>query len=312
LKRIIVFILITAFVSGCVSKPLKPTSNKKYSKQRKVTSEKTPVLPTQKTQPKKITPIPTPEQKGKLEVAVVPKARLELPTRLNVKDGTTMIRIVGGRYLLPDSAPVTGPQMGTALTLQPRPLKTFFIDTTEITVARFKVFNPKYDETVFTEGESCPQCPAMGISWTAADNYCKWAEKRLPTEQEWEAAARGRTPHPLPWGTKHLPRHANLLGPEDGFSGPAPVGSFPLGTGVTGVVDMIGNVWEWVVTPAPLPAPKLTSTPNEEPAPPMEYHLLKGGGWRSPKKIAGISIRNAIPYENPMPTVGFRCARSGK
>ena len=297
------------FVFGCASEPLKPISNKKYSKHHKGTHKKKPVLPIKKSGPKKKTP-PLPEQIDKLEAAAVPKAHLELPTRVNLKDGTTLIRVPGGTYLLPDSEPVTGSHLGTALTLQPRTLKTFFIDTTEITVARFKAFDPGYDETPYTEGKLCPQCPAMGIGWTAADNYCKWADKRLPTEQEWEAAARGFTLHPLPWGAKHLPHRANLQGPDDGFSGPAPVGSFPLGTGTTGVVDMIGNVWEWVVTPAPRPSPKLTSTQNQEPAQPVKYHLLKGGGWQSPKKIAVISTRNSIPWQTPMPTVGFRCARS--
>ena len=168
-------------------------------------------------------------------------------------------------------------------------LSAFYIDRTETTVANFKKFQPRYNEKHYTGGKSCPQCPAMGIDWYQARRYCKWAGKRLPSEAEWEAAARGSSNFTWPWGNEYLPQHANTFGKEDGHLSVAPVASFPMGVSPLGVMDMAGNVWEWV------------TTDNKS------MQVVKGGGWTSYRSQSKISFRNTVDAKLKNPTFGFRC-----
>lgn len=176
-------------------------------------------------------------------------------------------------------------------------LAAFYIDRTEITVTQFRKYQPKYNEKPYTGGKDCPDCPAMGINWIHASKYCRWAGKRLPQEKEWEAAARGVTNFAYPWGEIFQPSRANLFGEKDGHLFSAPVGSFQSGASASGVMDMVGNVWEWVDTKKS--ARLLPKT-----------RIVKGGGWTSDKEQALISFRNHVDLKMKNPTFGFRCAKS--
>lgn len=216
-----------------------------------------------------------------------------------------MVRVPSGSYMVP-SENVSSFKVGQNQRLARKALPEFLIDRTEITVAQFKQFDPDYVETLFTGGEECPQCPAMGINWFNAQRYCRWAGKRLPTENEWEAAARGTSELPFPWGDQPLEGFGNIQGVQDGFVNAAPSGSFPKGASPYGAMDMIGNVWEWVSTPVVLSSlaesrPGLQSN---------SLYLAKGGGWRSPSEMATISYRNLADPNINNPTFGFRCAKS--
>jgi len=216
-----------------------------------------------------------------------------------------MVHIPAGTYLVPEK-PVFPLRLGDNSRLHHKTLPGFWIDQTEITVAQYKRFNPDYDETVYNMGEECPECPAMAVDWLYAGRYCQWAGKRLPTEEEWEAAARGYSDYKYPWGNQPLDKSANLLGGTDGFEGPAPAGSFPRGASPAGVMDMIGNVWEWVST-------RIVMAPLTEPEPRLQNdspYLVKGGSWRSPPRMAAISYRNLVDPKMQNPSFGFRCAKS--
>src|SRR5258706_16107315 len=99
--------------------------------------------------------------------------------------------------------------------------------------------------------------PVAAITIEEAQAYCRFAGGRLPTEDEWERAARGSVRNRFPWGRHYDPALANHgrapLGPDpsDGFALAAPVGSFPAGASPYGLLDMAGNVWEWTSS-APL------------------------------------------------------------
>ncbi len=176
-------------------------------------------------------------------------------------------------------------------------LATFYIDRTETTVANFRQYQSGYDEKPYTGGKDCPNCPAMGINWIQASKYCRWADKRLPREEEWEAAAHGITDYSYPWGETFQPNHSNLSGKEDGFLFSAPVGSFQSGASASGVMDMAGNVWEWVDT---------KKSDRLQP----DIRVVKGGGWTSNARQASISFRNHVSLNMKNPTFGFRCAKS--
>lgn len=226
------------------------------------------------------------------------KNKKYLPTHLHARDRSVMVLVPAGTYQV--HAPAS---RNSATRLQATTLPAFYIDRTEITVAQYQAFQDEYDATGFTGEPPCPQCPAVGIDWHSAQRYCLWAGKKLPTEAEWEAAARGPTAQRLPWGNKHFAQAGNILGAEDGFDRLAPVGSFPLGASPFAALDMIGNAWEWV-SPVTAVSPAKAAQPSGK-----IFQTVKGGSWRSPKKMAVISFRNTVESTIKNPTFGFRCAK---
>ena len=131
----------------------------------------------------------------------------------------------------------------------------FYIDRKEVTNRQYDRFtalvhhaprprNPKSPEL------DLPDHPVVGVLWQDAVDYCAWAKKRLPTEAEWEKAARGPEGLRYPWGNDDRAKPpANFADPmgisPDGYATTAPVGSFPAGASPYGALDMAGNVWEW-------------------------------------------------------------------
>lgn len=235
-----------------------------------------------------------------------------LPIRVNGIDGSEMMRVPAGTYLVtrPQEQPRT--DFGREALLVPVTLPEFYIDRHEVTVEQFKKFDPRYDPEVYTGEALCPRCPAVAVTYREAFEYCAWTGKRLPTETEWEAAARGNTRRPYPWGARYEPKRANLAGEADGFAGPASAGAFPLGAGPFGAEDLVGNVWEWVATgpPGAPSAARTASESSDSDAASVPLGLVKGGGYRSPPHIAVLSTRNRVDPTLRNPTFGFRCAQS--
>ena len=304
-----ILLLTVLFAYGCTASPEPSPAHKR--------SRPGTLFPETKHQPGKTIPTPAPKQ-PQPEASVQytrPTIRPEptskiprtfhLPTVIHHKDQSILVRVASGSYWVP-SENVSPFQVGQNHRLDHKTLPGFLIDRAEITVAQYKQFNPDYDETLYTSGEECPQCPAMAINWFNAQRYCHWAGKRLPTENEWEAAARGTSDHPFPWGDQPLEGYGNIQGGQDGFVDAAPTGSFPKGASPLGALDMIGNVWEWVSTPV-----MLSSLAESQPGlQSNSLYLAKGGGWRSPPEMATISYRNLADPNINNPTFGFRCAKS--
>jgi formylglycine-generating enzyme len=286
LRPLIFFILIFAWVSACA-----PTSKNPRKRYRKAYPAGQSV---QRQKPKPSRPKST--SRPKTPVIRNSVKTSSLPTILNRQDQTLMIFIDAGKY------PTVKEKLSTIENLSKNKftfvnLAAFYIDRTEITVTQFRKHQPGYNEKLFTDGKDCPNCPAMGINWIQASKYCRWAGKRLPQEAEWEAAARGVSNFTYPWGEIFLSQHSNLRGKEDGYLFAAPVGSFLSGASASGLVDMAGNVWEWVDS-------KKSSRPQPN------ARVVKGGGWTSNKHQARISFRNHVDLKMNNPTFGFRCAKS--
>ena len=287
MRFVIAFILIFSLVSACGTAK---KHRKKYAKQDH--SERY----YKKYQKNKAEIKKQSSRKLQTQPRITTAATALLPTILNEKDQTLMVLINQGKYL------VSVKKLTASETLYSDEnashfvsLAAFYIDRTEVTVENFKKYQPRYNEKPYTNHKPCPKCPAMGIDWNQAQKYCHWAGKRLPSEEEWEAAARGNSTFTWPWGNEFLPQNANTFGKEeDGHLSVAPVASFPAGASPYGVMDMAGNVWEWV------------QTKNKD------LRIVKGGGWTSYNNQSKISFRNKVDAKLKNPTVGFRCQRDAR
>jgi formylglycine-generating enzyme required for sulfatase activity len=197
-------------------------------------------------------------------------------------------------------------------------LPTFFIDLYEVTNGQYKEFvdtthrtpPENWTEGIYPQGKK--NHPVVFVTWYDAHDYCAWAGKRLPTEEEWEKAARGTDGRLYPWGNDFDPKKANT--PQSHSTGTMPVGSFPQGRSPYGLYDMGGNAWEWTESWAkaypgsPIPNGHYFTG---------EYKVLKGGSWVDCSFYrCGISSltfnRGYFKPQTENQGFGFRCAKDEK
>jgi formylglycine-generating enzyme required for sulfatase activity len=206
----------------------------------------------------------------------------------------------------------------------PVTLDAFWIDQTEVTNAQYAlcVADGECEESAFADytNYNRDDCPVVGVSWHDAAAYCEWVGARLPTEAEWEYAARGEQGFIFPWGDEFDCSRGNfddereydgyvVPGGEgcDGYLTTAPVGSFQIGASWCGAQDMAGNAWEWVADwHGDYP-----STAQVNPTGPAEgaNMVLRGGGWDSnhTQVRAAYRLDNLIRPAFRFDFAGFRC-----
>jgi len=197
-------------------------------------------------------------------------------------------------------------------------MPAFFMDLYEVTTAQYAAFlaatgrpAPWLWETVKLSQHR--DRPVIGVDWYDAEAYCRWRGKRLPTEAEWEKAARGTDGRLYPWGT-HVPNKdvANFaLGARFSYSQVLmPVQAYDAGRSPYGLFNMAGNVNEWVQDW--YAANYYEGSPEHNPQGPEQgqFKVLRGGSWSDLPKYLLTYGRFKLPPETKNSYTGVRCAKS--
>ena len=262
----------------------------------------------------------------------VPVTESILTTEPTVESNSMEVPIDGMQMLY---VPAGGFIMGGDAYFEERPvhsviLDAFWIDQTEVTNAMFALFLTDWgnrgeggapwldiedeDSRIHFVGgswradQTYENHPVAEVTWYGANAYCAWVGRRLPTEAEWEKAARGITGNIFPWGNNNPT--AQLLNFNDSVGNTTEVGSYPDGISPLGAQDMAGNVWEWVADR--YSRTYYSNSPLENPVGPETgfFRVLRGGGWNSRDTFVRSIHRNRGAPTISHDFVGFRCAMS--
>lgn len=203
-------------------------------------------------------------------------------------------------------------------------LSGFWLDRMEVTVADYErcVKLRRCAPVGYDEGATRfdrPNLPVSLVSFSDAQNYCRYAGKRLPTEAEFELAARGLRGRVFPWGDLYHPSVANhgragvdRTDDRDGFSELSPVGSFPSGRTPSGFLDLAGNVAEWVFDRyGPYERQPVSNPRGPSQSVSGNVRSVRGGHYQSPPSFLRSAARMHFEASIARPYIGFRCAKPG-
>ena len=256
-------------------------------------------------------------------------------TMVSPVDGMTMVFVPEGDFVM-GSAPSDPNARDDELPQHTVFLSDYWIDQTEVTNAMFALFlqdtgnqseggawlteNDPDIHVFLSDGQWQAEAgfedhPMVEVTWYGASAYCQWAGRELPTEAQWEEAARGTDSRIYPWGSQYGAELANADntgdtcdgGACDSFTGSAPVGSFPEGASPFGALDMAGNVWE--LTTDFYSADYFGVSPAQNPQGPQEgdTRVLKGGSFSSPLRVLRSARRGEADTSGSNFNIGFRC-----
>jgi formylglycine-generating enzyme required for sulfatase activity len=251
--------------------------------------------------------LPTPEPLSGFELFTTQQPPTCTDTGIAWKssaDGMVLICVSAGKFKMgsttddPLSYPNEHPQHDIYL-------DTFWMDRTEITNSMYfrcvqsGMCKPPIQGSYQYNNSSYANHPVI-VDWQEAQNYCQWANRQLPTEAQWEKAARGEDARTYPWGDDISCQRANYSGCVGDTK---PVGSYPEYASVYGALDMAGNVWEW--TADWYNKDYYTNSPIENPKGPTngERHVLRGGAWDAFDRNLRTAYRNGLSEGS----YGFRC-----
>jgi len=236
-----------------------------------------------------------------------------ISTMLREKDGMEMVYVPAGNFT-----------MGSEQYSNEEPVHEVFLDA--YWIDKYEVTNGQYEQCVaagacsqpqsmksdnrssYYENEEYENYPVVYTDWNDAVSYCEWAGGGLPTEAQWEKAARGTDERMYPWGnetpTCSLVNYGGCAGDT------SEVGSYPTGASPYGALDMAGNVWEWVADW--YDSGYYSNSPAENPSGPTSgtYRVLRGGSWDSNDNFVRSANRNWDYPSYAGYVVGFRCVRT--
>ena len=242
---------------------------------------------------------------------------IQYPSKPSSADNMVLMYVSSGEFIMGGGG---NPALGDGVPIHRVRLNAFWIDRTEVTnrmytlcvkAGKCKPPGKKYSATrkIYYDDVRYAAYPVIFVSWSDANDYCAWAGRRLPTEAEWEKAARGSNGREYPWGNQPSKQLANYGGANDTMM----VGSFPAGASPFEAMDMAGNVWEWVADW--YSESYYSISPSSNPTGPEsgDRRVLRGGAW-SIDDSNDFNVRTAtrIAYEPWISNdkIGFRCAVS--
>jgi formylglycine-generating enzyme required for sulfatase activity len=223
-----------------------------------------------------------------------------------VRDGAFVVRVEEGDFLMGSPAgegePHEQPQHRVSVS-------EYLIDKTEVTWRQFRSFAEAAEKALPPEPVSgaADDLPVSNVLWEEAREYCEWVGGRVPTEAEWEKAARGADGRRYPWGEEWDPDRCNSW--EGGPNRPEAAGSYPSCVSPYGVLDMAGNLWEWCADW--YGESYYAQSPRTNPTGPTsgELRVLRGGAWNTQPLWLRAPHRHRTPPTSRNVTHGFRCVQ---
>jgi len=243
-------------------------------------------------------------------------------TMISPKDGMTLVYVPAGNFTMGDIA-----LNAVYHDVKPHPvyLDSFWIDKTDITnkmyamcvnagVCQAPTKVRSYMRSSYYGNSQYDNYPVIYVNWNMAKTYCEWAGRELPTDAQWEKAARGTDGRTYPWGNSIDCSVANYHGKEnetDYCTGDTTeVGAYPNGVSPYGALDMAGDVWQWV---ADWYDPSYYNhSPSSNPSGPAsgQYRILRGGAWLDPEGLLRSAEHDWLDPNITCNGLGFRCAMS--
>lgn len=271
----------------------------------------------------------TPQEIAQATDTPAVSSTLEPTIEVSPKDGMELLPVLKGEFMMGNDSGEVDERPAHLVYLN-----TFWIDRTEVTIEMFGHFvaetgyqtsaeingygyiwiNDQWQESsraswLDPDGDARSNdanLPVSQVSWNDAQAYCIWAGRRLPTEAEWEKAARSVDERIFPWGNTSPD---SSMASFDQNSGPSNVGSYPQGASPYGALDMLGNVWEWTADWYNINY--YATSPFENPLGPSSgtHRVLRGSGWNSGLKIIRTTNRDVSEPYYSNDVLGFRCAK---
>jgi formylglycine-generating enzyme required for sulfatase activity len=221
------------------------------------------------------------------------------------RDGAELVLVTPGTFTMGGDAAEAEPRHPVRIT------RPFRIYRTEVTNAQYRRFMEETGHPApafWTDARfNGDQQPVVGVSREDAEAYCKWAEVRLPSEAEWEFAARGSDGRAYPWGSEPPDLTRAVFGLSQATGRPEAAGKRPSGASATGALDMAGNVWEWCADGYA----GYTAEPQDDPLQTGgSQGVVRGGSWFNEADALKSTARKPVPPDARYSHVGFRPARS--
>ncbi|MBI9046261.1 MAG: formylglycine-generating enzyme family protein [Anaerolineaceae bacterium] len=254
----------------------------------------------------------TPEATATPKVSFTPEPGIG-STRISEKDGMLLVFVPFGEFEMGSN---DGDQ--DEMPIHSVILDAFWMDQTEVTNAMYAIcvqagacdmleIISSYSRDHYFGNPEFDTYPVIYVDWYDAQDYCKWAGRRLPTEAEWEKAARGTDGRTYPWGEGIDSTLANF---DWNFGNISEVGSYPKGASPYGVLDMGGNVWEWVFDRYDSGYYNYSSYENPQGPSNGEQRSLRGNAWLNDAVDLRASNRAGFAPSVDGDNIGFRCALS--
>jgi len=236
-------------------------------------------------------------------------------TQISKEDGMVQMYVPTGTFTMgsekyPDEQPIHAVM-----------LDAFWIDKFEVTNAMYALCvkvgkcplpqSPKSStRTAYFSNPQYDNHPVIYVTWENANTYCSWTGRRLPSEAEWEKAARGTDGRIYPWGNQFDGAKVNSYDSNPRVGDTTEAGKYSSGASPYSALDMAGNIWEWVKDW--YDGNYYRNSPAQNPTGPISgtYRVLRGGAWSSNDYNIRASIRSGFDPSNAFDYIGFRCASS--